>query len=123
MLLTEEKNRLALAADTEEGLKEARRRIWEISGAVMPLEAWSGGLSSPASLNLRNLLVSSLFLVESALARSSSLGVHWRADSIPSDPVNGLRHSAVRIIQGELVVQMRPVHFEFLQPDDLDQRN
>lgn len=108
---------------TEEGLKEARRRIWEISGAVMPLEAWSGGLSSPASLNLRNLLVSSLFLVESALARSSSLGVHWRADSIPSDPVNGLRHSAVRIIQGELVVQMRPVHFEFLQPDDLDQRN
>ena len=115
--------RFAGPVRTGEGLREAKRRIWEISGGVMPLEAWSDGLSSPESLNLRNLLVSSLFLVESALARSDSLGVHWRADSIPSDPVDALRHSAVRIVRGELVVQMRPVHFEFLRPSGLDRQN
>ena len=105
---------------TAESLEAARSRIMEISDAVLPLTAWPGTSPSLEILDLRNLLVSSLFLVESALARPRSLGVHWRTDSTAAAIDEDLAYSTVQIVDGELVVEMRPVDFEYVHPPALD---
>ena len=105
---------------TAEGLEEARDRLTEMAASVAPLEAWSGGVPSPELLDLRNLLVSSLFLVESALARPGSLGVHWRDDAPTPVDDPDLAYSTVEITQGEVFVEMRPVDFEYVHPPPLN---
>lgn len=105
---------------TAEGLEEARDRLTEMAASVAPLEAWSGGVPSPELLDLRNLLVSSLFLVESALARPGSLGVHWRDDATTPVDDPDLAYSTVEITQGEVFVEMRPVDFEYVHPPPLN---
>ena len=104
---------------TERGLREARLYLGNLGARIPPTETPIAEPTSSESLDLRNLFLNSLLLVESALARPDSLGVHWRADSVPSDPVEGLEHSIVRLAQGEVVSQMRPVRFEILEPAPL----
>lgn len=104
---------------TERGLREARLYLGNLGARIPPPETPIAEPTSSESLDLRNLFLNSLLLVESALARPDSLGVHWRADSVPSDPVEGLKHSIVRLAQGEVVSQMRPVRFEILEPAPL----
>ena len=101
---------------TERGLREARLHLGNLGARIPPPETPIAEPTSSESLDLRNLFLNSLLLVESALARPDSLGVHWRADSVPSDPVEGLEHSIVRLAQGEVASQMRPVRFEILEP-------
>ena len=101
---------------TERGLREARLHLGNLGARIPPPETPIAEPTSSESLDLRNLFLNSLLLVESALARPDSLGVHWRADSVPSDPVEGLEHSIVRLAQGEVASQMRPVRFEILKP-------
>ena len=101
---------------TERGLREARLYLGNLGARIPPPETPIAEPTSSESLDLRNLFLNSLLLVESALARPDSLGVHWRADSVPSDPVEGLEHSIVRLAQGEVASQMRPVRFEILEP-------
>ena len=104
---------------TERGLREARLYLGNLGARIPPPETPIAEPTSSESLDLRNLFLNSLLLVESALARPDSLGVHWRADSVPSDPVEGLEHSIVRLAQGEVASQMRPVRFEILEPAPL----
>lgn len=114
--------RLAGPVRTEESLNEARGRVMEMCDSSAALAEWSGALQPAELLDLRNLLLSSLFLVESALARSASLGVHWRADSTAPAGSEDLEYSTAQIIQGELVIERCPVNFELALPSARGQK-
>ncbi len=107
--------RLAGVERTADGLREAADSIMSFAAYVMPhqfdsIEGWE----------LQNMLTTASCIVEAALARTESRGVHFRSDFARTDDPQWLRHLTIQIDvggghpqQGELLEPGAPVEATF----------
>jgi len=84
--------RLASVQRCGDGLREAAESIRSFAAYVMPHQ-----FDSVEGWELQNMLLTASFMVDSALARTESRGVHYRSDFPETDDENWRRHLTIQI--------------------------
>ena len=84
--------RLASVQRTGEGLRDAAESIRSFAAYVMPHQ-----FSTVEGWELQNLLLSASCMVNSAIVRTESRGVHFRSDFPETDDENWRRHLTIQI--------------------------
>lgn len=107
--------RFAGPVRSSDGLEEARRRLEHLAAGSSPMVP-SGAVGTSEQLDLRSLLVVAHLLLDSALERVDSLGVHWRTDAAVVDVGTASEFVVTRLADGAVAVDRRPVRFDRLEP-------
>lgn len=99
-------------------VERIRTLLWEDVGVVRNAEGLERALDELRSIeeehrnlrpHARNLLLSARLITSAALARSESIGSHYRSDHPTRDPDSELCHSQTRLADGRPMVVLRAV--------------
>ncbi len=106
------------AAGLRAGLAELAQIEGELNRSGLADGNRAFNLSWQDWLNLKSLVETSRVIAEAAQARTDSRGAHYREDFPEADPLEHSAYTSVRLKDGGLKIEMKPVAFTRVKPGE-----
>jgi fumarate reductase flavoprotein subunit len=107
---------------TQESLQRARIKLNELELSLTQMGVGDTqrayNLTWQDWMNLRNLILVSKSVTESAIARENSRGAHYRADFPEPGNLDTSHFTTVKLLNGGLTIENRPVLFSRVKPGE-----
>jgi fumarate reductase flavoprotein subunit len=107
---------------TQESLQRARIKLNELELSLTQMGVGdiqrAYNLTWQDWMNLRNLILVSKSVTESAIARENSRGAHYRADFPEPGNLDTSHFTTVKLLNGGLTIENRPVLFSRVKPGE-----